>query len=274
MFPPKTSSSRKPLSLNKLSFRGRLWIASDIHLSPDAPATAAAFHDFLDRAARQADHLILAGDIFDAWIGDDVALCDPPPWLQASLLALQQTARRTPLWIGRGNRDFLMGAALLRHVGAHALPEPALLDTDAGSILLAHGDEYCTADHNYQRLRRLVRRPVVQRGYLALPLSVRKRIAEWARGRSMHSNQYKDRRIMDVEPAAVMQALLEAKTTLLIHGHTHRPGRYPLPDAPGHERVVIPDWDFDHTPTPRGGWVSVDASGVEIKIELAAAVAL
>jgi UDP-2,3-diacylglucosamine hydrolase len=32
----------------------------------------------------------------------------------------------------------------------------------------------------------------------------------------------------------------------LIHGHTHRPGSHPL--AGGHERVVLSDWDLDHTP--------------------------
>ena len=251
--------------MNKLSLKGRVFIASDIHLGQDAPATAAAFHDFLDQAARQADHLILAGDIFDAWIGDDVALVDPDPWLHASLEALQRVARAIPLWMGRGNRDFLMGARLLRHIGAHALPEPALLDTDAGRILLAHGDEYCTADRRYQRFRALVRSPTIQRIYLALPLRTRKRIAAWARSRSQHSNQYKDIRIMDVEPGAVAHALHQAQADLLIHGHTHRPGRYRVDEAHGDlERVVIPDWDFDHAATARGGWVCIDASGVHI----------
>ena len=253
--------------MNKLSIRGRLWIASDIHLSPDAPATVAAFHDFLDQATRQTDQLILAGDIFDAWIGDDVALVDPPAWLQASIAALQNVAAQMPLWMGRGNRDFLMGPTLLRHIGARMLPEPAILETDAGRILLAHGDEYCTADHNYQRFRRLVRRPAVQRAYLSLPLTARKRIAAWARSRSKDSNQYKDLGIMDVEPEAVASALRDAQATLLVHGHTHRPGRYKVaaPEcAEAFERLVIPDWDFDHADPPRGGWICVDASGANL----------
>ena len=253
--------------MNKLFIRGRLWIASDIHLSQDAPATAAAFHDFLGQAARQADQLILVGDIFDAWIGDDVALVDPPPWLQSSVEALQRVAQRIPLWMGRGNRDFLMGTTLLRHIGAHMLPEPALLETEAGLILLAHGDEFCTADHNYQRFRRLVRRPAVQQAYLTMPLAVRKRIAAWARSRSKHSNQYKDLKIMDVEPDAVARALGDAGASLLIHGHTHRPGRYDVEVAGGtqdFERMVIPDWDFDHADPPRGGWICVDPSGARI----------
>ncbi len=250
--------------LNKLDLPGRVWIASDIHLGPDSPATAAAFHDFLGKAARCADTLILAGDVFDAWIGDDVAE-HPEPWLRDSLIALKATAARIPLWMGRGNRDFLVGQDLLRRAGAQALPEPALLETDAGPILLAHGDEYCTADAGYQRFRRLVRKPSVQRAYLSLPLSLRQGIANWARRRSMHSNQYKSTQIMDVTPAAIEQALREAGASVLIHGHTHRPARHPITvDGRQCERIVLPDWDFDHAGPSRGGWVAIDTHGVRI----------
>lgn len=241
-----------------------MWIASDIHLSPDAPATAAAFHGFLEQAARNADTLILAGDIFDAWIGDDVA-DRPEPWLRASMDALKATATRIPLWVGRGNRDFLIGRRLLRKIGAHALPEPALLETDAGLILLAHGDEYCTADAGYQRFRRIVRNQAVQRAYLSLPLSLRQRIANTARQRSMRSNQYKSRQIMDVTPQAIEAAFRGTNASQLIHGHTHRPARHALSiDGRARERLVIPDWDFDHSEHPRGGWISVSSAGVEI----------
>lgn len=250
--------------MNKLELPGRVWIASDIHLGPESPATAAAFHGFLEQAARRADSLILAGDLFDAWIGDDVAR-QPEPWLRASLDALQATAARISLWLGRGNRDFLIGPDLLQQVGAQALPEPALLETDAGPILLAHGDEYCTADAGYQRFRRIVRRPGVQRAYLSLPLRTRQCIAAWARRRSTHSNQYKSTEIMDVEPAAIERALRMADTAKLIHGHTHRPARHALSvDGRQCERLVLPDWDFDHADPVRGGWIALDSDGVHL----------
>ena len=258
------SSSRKPRSLNKLNLPGRVWIASDIHLGPDSPATAAAFHAFLEQAGREADTLILAGDIFDAWIGDDVAF-RPEPWLKASLDALKAAAIRTPLWLGRGNRDFLIGKRLATQLGARLLPEPALLHTDAGLILLAHGDEYCTADARYQRFRRIVRHPGVQRAYFALPLALRQQIASWARRRSTHANRYKPADIMDVTPSAVEQALREAGSTILVHGHTHRPATHYLTvDGRACERWVIPDWDFDHAGSPRGGWIELSANGLQM----------
>ncbi|NLC34956.1 MAG: UDP-2,3-diacylglucosamine diphosphatase [Alcaligenaceae bacterium] len=250
--------------MNKLRLPGRIWVASDIHLGPDSPATAAAFFNFLEQAAQQADALILAGDIFDAWIGDDVAL-QPEPWLQDALHALHAAVARIPLWLGRGNRDFLIGKSLLRRIGAHALPEPALLETDAGQILLAHGDEYCTADPGYQRFRRIVRNTAVQRSYLALPLRLRRGIADWARARSRHSNQYKAAVIMDVEPSAIAQALRETGAPMLIHGHTHRPARHALKvEGRECERLVLPDWDFDHADAARGGWIVIDSTGARI----------
>ena len=205
------------------------------------------------------------GDLFDAWIGDDVAIQSPEPWLQSAIANLQATAKRIPLWIGRGNRDFLMGPTLMRHIGAELLPDPVILHSDAGRILLSHGDEYCSADESYQRFRRLVRRKDIQRIYLALPLLVRKRIAAWARARSMDSNQYKDTGIMDVTPTAVIDALRRSQASKLIHGHTHRPARHPLSvDGRNCERLVIPDWDFDHSERPRGGWIEVSDQGVRL----------
>ena len=251
--------------MNKLDLPGRVWIASDIHLGPDAPATAAAFHEFLSEAAAGADTLILAGDIFDAWIGDDVTR-QPEPWLRDSLKALEAAAAHLELWIGRGNRDFLIGRELVDLLGARALPEPALLETAAGTILLSHGDEYCTDDIGYQRFRRLVRKPQVQRAYLSLPLSLRRNIANWARQRSMASHQYKSITTMDVTRTAVEQALRQTGAPMLIHGHTHRPARHTITvDGKHCERVVIPDWDFDHAPTRRGGWIEIDHHGVQIR---------
>lgn len=253
--------------MNRLPIPGRLWIASDVHLGPDSPATAAAFHGFLRQAAAQADALILAGDLFDAWTGDDIGLASPEPWLRAALNALQQVSARIPLWLGHGNRDFLIGPALARYVGARLLTDPALLDTDAGPVLLAHGDQYCLADRNYQRFRRIVRNRGVQAAYLALPVAARRRIAAWARGRSRSANRYKTQTIMDVTPHAIATALREAGPDVhaLIHGHTHHPGRHALTvDNRACERLVLPDWDLDHTATPRGGWVVIDTEGLHL----------
>jgi UDP-2,3-diacylglucosamine hydrolase len=248
--------------LNKLSLAGSVWIASDIHLGPDTPATAHAFGQFLDQACAQANALILCGDIFDAWIGDDFALNDPPQWLANVIQQLTKVSSRMPLWLGRGNRDFLIGKALAAHVGAQLLPDSVCLKTDSGDILLSHGDEYCTADAGYQRFRRIVRYPAVQCMFLQLSLASRRRIADWARRRSMAANRAKSIRIMDVNPDAIEQAFSLSGVTILVHGHTHRPAIHRLTvNGRMRQRIVLPDWDYDHTGVPRGGWLSIDRHG-------------
>jgi UDP-2,3-diacylglucosamine hydrolase len=250
--------------LNNLTLRGDLWIASDIHLGADIPNTAQAFYDFLALARRQAQGLILCGDIFDAWIGDDHALHQPPDWLATALTHLRQTAHAIPVYLSRGNRDFLMGDALAAALGAHLLPAPVLIDTRAGVILLAHGDEYCTDDLAYQRFRQIVHTAWIQQLFLSLPLSWRRAIADWARARSRQARHHKPMQIMDVNPQAVCQALRSADSRVLIHGHTHQPALHTLTiDGQAAQRWVLPDWDFDHDSKGRGGWISISQAGIQ-----------
>lgn len=248
--------------MNKVTLRGPIWLASDVHLGPATPITSEAFLGFLEAAAEEASALILPGDIFDAWIGDDV-INIAPPWLASALQGLQQTAARIPVWLGRGNRDFLMGSGLANAVGAQLLPEPAVLETDFGRILLSHGDEYCTDDVAYQQFRTMVRNPQWQAEFLAKTIPERMAMAQQARGESQSANQMKSAEIMDVNPQAIEQAFREVDIDVLVHGHTHRPARHVLEvDGRRRERWVLPDWECDHANPPRGGWLVLDRDGL------------
>lgn len=253
------SSSKKPRLLNKHSLHGVVWIAADLHLGPDNPATTQDFLQFLAKAQAQADALILGGDIFNAWIGDD-QISRPAPWLSRISSALQDYGRQHSLYLMRGNRDFLLGDTFARHVQANLLPDQTLLDTSAGLVLMSHGDEYCLDDPAYQRFRRWVRKPWLQTLYLACPLSLRQRIANTARARSRQGNQYKNMSIMDVSPAAVEQTAATYPIVALVHGHTHRPACHPIAGQEQARRWVLPDWDSDHGGPARGGYLSIQGS--------------
>ncbi|GAB1836831.1 UDP-2,3-diacylglucosamine diphosphatase [Achromobacter xylosoxidans] len=250
--------------MNKIALPGPVWLASDLHLGPATPATAEAFLAFLQAAEEEAAALLLPGDIFDAWIGDDVIRA-APPWLATALTALRTTASRIPLWLGRGNRDFLIGEELAGAVGARLLPEPALLQTDYGDVLLTHGDEFCTDDAAYQQFRQMVRNPQWQAAFLAKTIPERLAMAQQARGESQMANQSKSMEIMDVNAAAVEQAFRDSGVALMVHGHTHRPARHVLEvDGSKRERWVLPDWDCDHVSPPRGGWLVIDRDGLQL----------
>ena len=250
--------------MNKLSIAGPVWLASDVHLAEQTPATSQAFRDFLKLASSEASALLLPGDIFDAWIGDDVAVV-APPWLARDLMALRAAAAKIPVWLGRGNRDFLMGEALAAGIGARLLPDQCIITTEGCTMLLSHGDEYCIDDTAYQQFRAMVRNPAWQTSFLARSIPERLAMAAQARGESMAANQTKASEIMDVNQQAVAQALKDAGVTMLVHGHTHRPGRHVFElNGKRCERWVLPDWDCDHLEpgqSPRGGWMVIDQEG-------------
>ncbi|MFD4838598.1 UDP-2,3-diacylglucosamine diphosphatase [Achromobacter sp. NPDC058515] len=249
--------------MNKIALSGPIWLASDLHLGPATPATSEAFLAFLQAAQEEAAALLLPGDIFDAWIGDDVIRA-APPWLATVLTALRDTAGRVPVWLGRGNRDFLIGEELANAVGARLLPEPALLETDFGRVLLTHGDEFCTDDAAYQQFRQMVRNPQWQAEFLAKTIPERLAMAQQARGESQAANQAKSMEIMDVNAGAIESIFRETDVRVLVHGHTHRPARHVLDvDGKKRERWVLPDWDCDHVSPARGGWLVIDRDGLE-----------
>lgn len=253
--------------MNKILIEGPAWLASDIHLGPDNPKTAQTFFDFLDQAGAHAGALFLLGDIFDVWIGDD-QVDAPPAWLAKVLDQLKKVAQRVPLYVGHGNRDFLMGQQLANRIGARLLDEQCILQVQNQTVLLAHGDEFCTTDRAYQRFRKLVRHRLTQKLYLSLSLAQRLAIAQRARQKSMQSQSRPNAVWHDVTLASIGSALNLAGTRTLIHGHTHRPGHYADEfEGKAIDRWVLPDWEADHLTIGepvRGGWIVVDGEGLTL----------
>jgi UDP-2,3-diacylglucosamine hydrolase len=106
-----------------------------------------------------------------------------------------------------------------------------------------HGDLLCTADTNYQRLRRRLRNPATKWVLRHLSLDARRRLAGKLRaGSRMHVGATAPE-IMDVTPAAVVEAMRNAGVRTLVHGHTHRPAVHRLEvDGQPARRIVLGDW--------------------------------
>ncbi|MFT3955396.1 MAG: UDP-2,3-diacylglucosamine diphosphatase [Piscinibacter sp.] len=229
---------------------------SDLHLAEETPRTFEAWATHLRDTPASA--VFILGDLFEVWIGDDArhagfeARC-------AEVLA-EAASRRTVAFMC-GNRDFLVGAELLRDCGVLALPDPTVLLAFGERLLLSHGDALCLDDVDYQRFRAQVRSPAWQREFLAKPLAERAQIARTMRA---HSEQRK--RSMapadwsDIDRATAVRWMHEAQTPTLIHGHTHRPAHEDL--APGFVREVLSDWDTDHAGPPRAEVLRLKRSGL------------
>lgn len=233
---------------------------ADVHLCETRPAATAHFFEFLQQTAVHAQALYILGDLFESWVGDDDLAA---PLHQAVIRQLSDlSAHGVRIYFMHGNRDFLVAEYFARACGMQLLADSMVVDLYGTPTLLTHGDTLCTADVDYQRYRRVVRRPLVIRILRALPLRLRQSLARRARTRSEQAKTHKTATIMDVDADAVCAAFKQFGVRRMIHGHTHRAAQHSI-DIGGisHERWVLPDW-YD----ARGGYLRCDAEACELII--------
>ena len=235
---------------------------SDLHLQESHPKTCAAFFAFIEQHAMAAQALYMLGDLFEYWAGDD-DLASPFNLQVCAALERVSAAGVALYWIA-GNRDFLIGPSFAQATGATLLTEPFVATIAGQRIALLHGDAECTDDVNYMAFRAQVRQPAWQQQFLALPLAQRHAIIAGLRKDSRTQQDAKSMAIMDVAPQAIAHVFQTTGTTLMIHGHTHRPALHALGAT---RRYVLPDWDLDAIPA-RGGWIALHADGSLHRIDL------
>lgn len=218
----------------------RTLFISDLHLDDSRPAAVAHFERFLGEVLPGSDALYILGDLFEYWVGDDgIAL----PLAARVTARLREATARLPVAFMHGNRDFLVAGGFAEDAGVRLIQDPTVVDLYGTRTLLMHGDTLCTGDLAYQQFRAQVRNPAWQAAALARPLQERLALARGMRADSEGAKQGKDMAIMDVTPLAVASAFAESGCEVMIHGHTHRPGRH-VHRVAGRERVrwVLNDW--------------------------------
>ena len=234
---------------------------SDLHLDAARPATTHLFLDFLRTDAADAEALYILGDLFEAWVGDDDTSI-PGADVRPALATL--TASGVPVWIARGNRDFLLGTRFAADTGARLLPDPCVVRVAGEPTLLMHGDLLCTDDLAYLAFRAQVRDAAWQADFLAKPLADRYAFAERAREASaQHQGGLRAggmlEAITDANPGTVAATMAQFGVRRLIHGHTHRPAIHGLQvDGQPAQRIVLGDW------YEQGSVLRVDADGIAL----------
>ena len=227
---------------------------SDLHLAEDTPRTFAAWADYLRRTP--ADAVLILGDLFESWVGDDARF---DAFESRGVAVLRDAAERRTLAFMAGNRDFLLGPAMLEGCGIRALADPTVISAFGRRVFLTHGDAMCIDDVDYQRFRAMVRQADWQREFLARPLDERREIARAMRARSEAVKAVVGP-AFDVDKPTALARLRESRADILVHGHTHRPATEAL--ATGIERLVLSDWDCDHA-RPRAEVLRWSAAGFE-----------
>lgn len=213
---------------------------SDLHLHASQPALTNQVIEFFRIEARTAEAIYILGDLFEFWIGDD----DPDPaylLIQDELRAL--TASGVKCYVMHGNRDFLIGKQFEQRTGCKLIADCTTIDLYGDRVLLLHGDVLCTDDHSYQRLRRIVRNPIVQFIFRCLSLKRREKIAARIRTGSLQHTSQASTTIMDVNQTAVEKTFTQYKVRTMIHGHTHREAIHShIVNNVECTRIVLGDW--------------------------------
>ncbi|UUX94670.1 UDP-2,3-diacylglucosamine diphosphatase [Aquabacterium sp. J223] len=238
-------------------------LLSDVHLSADHPRTFEAWRSAL--LETDADAVFMLGDLFEVWIGDDAR---NGAFEQQCIAVLREAGRHRRLAFMAGNRDFLVGDAMLTESGVQALDDPTLLTAFGRRLLLTHGDALCLEDEAYQRLRSVLRSPAWQQQVLARPLDERaalarqlRQVSDAKRGEAAGAGGFDPAAWADVDAPEAARWLDRASAAVMVHGHTHRPDRHDLPG--GGERWVLSDWSYDEPDQPaRADVLRLTAAGL------------
>ncbi len=229
---------------------------SDLHLDASHAQLTDLFRHFMNCRATKADALYVLGDLFEVWLGDD----DDRPAVQEWIQILRECAETgVPVYVMRGNRDFLLDKRFAERTVCRLLDEPAVIDLEGEPTLILHGDSLCTDDTAYQEFRDVVRSRAWQKQFLAKPLEERIQIAREFRDKSREETRRKPETIMDVNEQAVESIMREYRVRRMIHGHTHRPAVHEFSlDGRSAERIVLGDWDDS------GSVLECDAQGCRL----------
>ena len=224
----------------------RILFISDLHLEESRPDITRTLLQFLNINSGKCAALYILGDLFEVWIGDD----EQNPLIDEITSALRGFhVAGSSIYLMHGNRDFLIGDNFAKRCGSELIEDPCILKTEAGHIVLLHGDTLCTDDLEYMQFRAQVRQQIWQQEFLAKSLDDRRAFAQEARQASQKTAGIKNNSIMDVNGQAVLDLFNQFQENMMLHGHTHRPAVHelafsnPINGQIKGQRIVLGDWN-------------------------------
>ncbi len=228
--PPRAERGPLPAGSVEVDLPPGSLVVADLHLDPADPAAVEPFAALCARIAG-IPRLVVLGDLFDAWVGPaHLSLAGAA----RAVRALADLARAgTAIEVVHGNRDFLLDAAFERASSARVHPAGLLarLAASGERVLLLHGDELCTADRGYQRLRRVVRSRLVRGAAPRVPLPLALWVARRLRRASTEALRAKPPEEKRMQRDAALRAAAEAGAAWLVCGHAHEARDERLPEG-------------------------------------------
>lgn len=198
---------------------------SHFHVQPDHAERGrqARFLDLLDEA-READHLVLLGDIFDFWFDYPHFLLRGYEPILRGLDGVRDAGTRIH-FVG-GNHDIWAACYLHERYGSEAQAGPLTLACGAVRIRCVHGDGMLGKELLYRGFRRLVRDPVAVRVAKMLHPEALFAFSSWLSGTSRAASRDE---ADGIEAKAARYLARAVRTSpewdVLVMGHVHHPFR-------------------------------------------------
>ncbi|OFZ22793.1 MAG: hypothetical protein A2X94_11855 [Bdellovibrionales bacterium GWB1_55_8] len=133
----------------------RLSVLSDLHIKGSEDPFYRSLLRVIGTASGEGDVIVLAGDIFDLFVGNKpVFIRRYSDFIWACQAALQ---RGVQIHYIEGNHDFLIRRAFRKMDGLFVHPQDVSLQMDQARFFIAHGDLVDRSDRSYLMLRKLFR---------------------------------------------------------------------------------------------------------------------
>ncbi len=219
---------------------GDLVFVGDVHLDEGDPDVD-AFCRFVEAIAPSTSRLVLAGDLFEVWIGRPEMERSHHRAVTATLAGLRR--RGVSVAYLQGNRDYRV-AALHLGTALDASPETGLVERHAGRSLFAvHGDLVNEDDRRYRAWRRVSRSRAAWALFNALPAGARLRLADALRQRLSRTNlAYRRRFPEDAVRRFAAERFREGHDAVVLgHFHVEKDLAAEPPSPPG-RILVLPEW--------------------------------
>jgi len=203
--------------------REPIFFVADAHLRAGDRDGASRLADFVE--SLPPGRLFFLGDLFNLYWGPEAV--EEGAW-ERLFSVLKARGRELRAFFLPGNRDFLVGRELRLRSGIELLGEFVSLKRGALRLLACHGDQLCLEDLSYQRLKRVIRDPLLLSLWRAFPRWFRRAGALALRRASLRRLRHKDSRVLQ-PTGRVLNRIFATGFKAVLSGHRHlwRITRYP-----------------------------------------------
>ncbi|HVN48990.1 MAG TPA: UDP-2,3-diacylglucosamine diphosphatase [Bacteroidota bacterium] len=240
----QSSVPRKHRSASRTPSRHKTYFFSDVHLGLGTPEEDRQKEQrlirFLDFIEKDAEQIIIVGDLFDYWFEYKTVVPKGYFRLFAKLAEIHDRGIRVFFTVG--NHDFWMRGYFHDELGMEVYTEPMEKEIHGKRFLIHHGDGLIKNDVGYRILKKILRAKINVFLFALIHPDLTGRIARWS---SHTSRQYTSNRAYEGDDMVrFAQEKIRTGFDFVIMGHHHVPtiqqfltGTY----------VNLGDWIFENT---------------------------